>query len=428
MKIAMISTGDEVLQGDIVDTNASWLSARLNEAGLRMSWRMTVADDRQALIDAFAYASERADAVIVNGGLGPTSDDLSAEAAAAALNEPLVEYSPWIAVIEEWHRSRGRPMPEANRKQALLPQSAQFIDNPVGTACGFSIQLNQAQLFFTPGVPSEFKQMIDGEILPQLQAKAGAVQPDLLRWKTFGLSESHIAELLEELPLAEGAVLGYRSAIDGIEVKLKLESQAALAQQSTLTELISSRLGDFVYARAAQSMAASLQQLMLENNATLAVAESCTGGLLASELVAISGSSAYFTGGVVSYSNVLKSALLAVPAAQIVEHGAVSTEVAVAMAKGAQAQTGAGFALATSGIAGPDGGSDEKPVGTVAFALATPVETYYQLLQLPNRGRNFVRQVAALIAIDMLRRHLSGYEVCAPYLYTKQLSVGVKTR
>ncbi|GAA5214578.1 CinA family nicotinamide mononucleotide deamidase-related protein [Corallincola platygyrae] len=421
-RIVMISTGDEVLQGDIVDTNAAWLSQQLNENGLQMSWRLTVADELSDLSRAFSEASQYADWIIVNGGLGPTSDDLSAEAAANALGEPLKEFTSWIDVLLERYQSRGRVMPESNRKQALLPVSAVLIDNPVGSACGFVIELNGARLLFTPGVPSEFKLMVKEQILPRILDAVEVTPPAMYRWLTFGLSESRLNDFLGKIELLEGMTLGYRSAMPSIEVKLKVVQGI---EQQTVEHVISQivdALGDNLFCHHNKGFAAEIQSLMLSREASLALAESCTGGMLASELVALAGSSAYFQRGYVTYSNEAKQQDINVPAQILEQYGAVSEQVAIAMAEGARAKAGTDYALSITGIAGPDGGTEEKPVGTVGFALATPDRTYSQLLRLPNRGRGLVRSVAAAMAMDMLRRYLIGKPVFGEYEFIKRVS------
>nr|WP_240695230.1 CinA family nicotinamide mononucleotide deamidase-related protein [Corallincola luteus] len=421
LRIAMISTGDEVLQGDIVDTNAAWLSQLLNDHGLQMSWRLTVADDLEALQQAFLYASQHAEVVIVNGGLGPTTDDLSAEAASLALNEPLVEFGEWTRVMESRYAQRGRVMPESNRKQAMLPGCVQLIDNPVGSACGFRFPLGSAELFFTPGVPSEFKYMVEHFILPVLQDIARSEAPTIERWLTFGLSESKLSDALNPIKLPAGAVLGYRSAMPSIEVKLKYTAGLPQPDIASAKQQITDLLGENLFCHHNQGFAAEIQRLMLRHGKTLSLAESCTGGMIAAQLVEQSGSSAYFLRGYVTYSNSAKSEDLGIPEALIEQHGAVSLEVAEAMAKGARKQARTDFAVAVTGIAGPDGGSEQKPVGTVGFSLATPQGCYSQMLRLPNRGRTLIREIAAAMALDMLRRFLNGETVLGDYEFIQRV-------
>ncbi|GGA70183.1 nicotinamide-nucleotide amidohydrolase PncC [Neiella marina] len=415
MRIALISTGEEILNGDIVDTNSAWLAQRLSEAGLKLSWHITVGDDMSSLLDAFRLASERSDACIVNGGLGPTSDDLSAEAAAKLNDEGLRELPEWREKLEQYYAQLNRSMPVSNLKQAMIPASGQMIDNPVGTACGFAIRHNQCRLMFTPGVPHEFKRMIDEQVIPSLLAQAQQITPQLHRWLTVGLSESLLADLLDDVTLPGGATLGYRSSMPTIEIKLSVPANTENDVLEQVLKTISDKLGDYVFVAGKSSLAQRIQDLMLAKQLRLAAAESCTGGMIADWLVAEAGSSGYFDRGYVTYSNAAKMADLAVAEDLLEQFGAVSKEVAGAMAIGAAAASEADYAVSTSGIAGPTGATADKPVGTVAFALKTPTNTYRQLLILQNRGRSMIRKQSAAIALDMLRRHLTGIEVFANY-------------
>ena len=233
IRVEMLSTGDEVLHGQIVDTNAVWLANILFEQGLPMTSRQTVGDNLDTLISTLVERSKVADVLIVNGGLGPTSDDLSALAAARAAGVELQLHHGWLATMEAYFANRGRVMAANNRKQAEIPQGAEILDNPVGTACGFALQLNRCWLFFTPGVPSEFKTMVTGEILPRLQARYQLPEPPLcLRMTTFGRGESDLAAEIEQLALPEDVVVGYRAAMPVLELKLNgpATKQAEMAQ------------------------------------------------------------------------------------------------------------------------------------------------------------------------------------------------------
>jgi competence/damage-inducible protein CinA-like protein len=221
IKVEMLSTGDEVLHGQIIDTNAAWLADYFFNQGLPMSRRNTVGDSLDDLIAVLKERSEHADVLIVNGGLGPTSDDLSAQAAATAAGVELVMHQQWLEHMERFFAERGREMAPSNRKQALIPATSEMVDNPVGTACGFALQLNRCLMFFTPGVPSEFKVMVDQQIMPRLRERFVLPEPPVcLRLTTFGRSESELAQSLEPLSLPEGAVMGYRSSMPIIELKL----------------------------------------------------------------------------------------------------------------------------------------------------------------------------------------------------------------
>jgi len=413
MRIEFISTGDEVLSGQIIDTNAAWVSQYFLQQGREITRRHTVADDMASLVDIITETSLRADVVIMNGGLGPTSDDLSAEAAAQAMTVPLVLNQQWFDHLTNKYLQTGRSLSKSNEKQAWLPQGSDVVDNPVGTACGFSVSFNKARFYFTPGVPHEFKQMVTEQIIPDIQQRfQSVVVPKLIKLSCFGISESTLNDRLNALPLPRSITLGFRAVLPTIEIKLLSVSQSDL---QIAVELIKIELTDFIISDSGYKLAEEIQQLLLSRQQTLSLAESCTGGMIASELVAISGSSGYLDSSHVTYSNEAKQRLVGVKGTTLESFGAVSSEVAAEMAQGARSKAGVDFALSVSGIAGPNGGSDEKPVGTVAFALATKDKTYTQLMYIPRWGRQGIRVVSQYLALDMLRRELMGYEVFADY-------------
>lgn len=413
MRIEFISTGDEVLSGQIVDTNAAWISQYFFHQGRAFTRRHTVADELESLIEIITETSHRADIVIMNGGLGPTSDDLSAEAAAKAMGVPLSLSQEWYDHLVAKYANSNRPLSVSNEKQAWLPQGSAVIDNSVGTACGFSFQFNRAHFYFTPGVPSEFKHMVVEQILPDIQQRFTPVAtPTLIKIKTFGISESVLNERLIALQLPDAITLGFRVDFPTVEVKLLSTQPVDLAKARAQ---VLAELGEFVLLEGEQSLAQYLQTLMLDKGYTLSLAESCTGGLIASELIAVAGSSGYLDSSHVTYSNESKCRLVSVKKETIDKYGAVSMEVAAEMAQGAMINANVDFGIAVSGIAGPGGGSEEKPVGTVAFALASRTHTVSQLLFIPRWGRQGIRTVALYVALDMLRRELLGLDLAAEY-------------
>jgi len=413
MRIEFISTGDEVLSGQIVDTNAAWISQHFFNQGRQFTRRHTVADDLESLIDIITETSHRADVVIMNGGLGPTSDDLSAEAAAKAMGLPLELSQAWHKHLVAKYAQSNRTLSVSNEKQAWLPQGSEVVDNPVGTACGFSFQFNRARFYFTPGVPSEFKHMVREQILPDIEQRFTPVSvPTLIKIKTFGISESTLNEQLRALNLPDTITLGFRVDFPTVEVKL-FSTHATDLEKARLQVL--AELDEFVLMDGDGSFAQYLQVLMLKKGRTLSLAESCTGGLIASELIAVAGSSGYLDSSHVTYSNESKCRLVNVAKTTLDKHGAVSIEVAAEMAEGAMLNAGVDFGIAVSGIAGPGGGSDEKPVGTVAFALASKTHTYSQLLFIPRWSRQGIRTVALYVALDMLRRELLGLDLAAKF-------------
>ncbi|MCE9680207.1 CinA family nicotinamide mononucleotide deamidase-related protein [Shewanella sp. AS1] len=416
MKIEMICTGEEVLSGQIVDTNAAWVANELMELGIEMQRRVTVGDRLEDLIAVFQERSQEADIILVNGGLGPTSDDMSSLAMAMAKEEELVEFSEWRTKLEDWFSRNGRVMTTNNLKQAMLPRSAVMIDNPVGTACGFRVKLNRAWLFFTPGVPSEFKLMIKDQFIPFVQSQLTSHSPVALhKLLTLGRGESVLAEGLASLALPDGVSIGYRSFMPYIEIKLFARGNSAIALLPDVIQRVREQLGNCVVADNCDSLAKSVHQLLIERGGSLSLAESCTGGMIASQLVAFAGSSAYLDQGLVTYSNESKVKVLGVSPQTLDDHGAVSIATVEAMAKGARDLLDSDYALATSGIAGPDGGTEQKPVGTVAIALATKQGVYSQMLKFPARSRELVRTLSTAVALDMLRRELLQQAVIVDY-------------
>lgn len=426
MKLEMITTGEEVLSGQILDTNAAWFSDAMMQHGLELQRRSTVGDRLNDLVEIFRERSRHADVILVNGGLGPTLDDLSAEAAAATLGESLREDEQWRAHLEDWFRRRGRDMPASNLKQCLLPASATLIDNPSGSAPGFRIKLNHAWMFFTPGIPSEFKQMVLEQFIPFLRREFGLTSAvRLQKLLTFGLGESTLADNLEDLPPPDGVTLGYRPFIPYVELKLIARGKEAIERLPDFAAQVKARLGTAVVSERFSSIAEEVHHLLQEGGKTLSIAESCTGGLLAADLVEYPGSSAYLMQGVVAYSNEAKARLLNVSEATLARHGAVSPQTALEMASGAGSSGQTDYALAVTGIAGPDGGSQDKPVGTVVIALTHGERAWIQTVQLAGRSRRNVRIMSCALALDMLRRHLSGEEPIGDYPFIKRLEAGI---
>lgn len=425
MRIELICTGDELLCGDITDTNASWLATQLTDKGLKLSYKTTVADDMDELVDVFITRSQKADFIVVNGGLGPTIDDLSAQAAAKALDEPVVMFDAWVKQMEQKFAAMNRKMLVSNLKQAQLPKSAEIIDNPVGTACGFKILLNGCTIVFTPGVPREFKPMVTAQIMPLLQANQ-THERSIKRYLCFGIGESALAHQINELDVPYGVEFGYRAAMPFVE--LKLFSDGAEVKGEELDKVIAELEGmiaPYTVVKDGNSLSLLVHQLLVNKAEQVAAdenrefkfgtVESCTGGMVASQLVHYSGSSAYLNRSLVTYSNEAKQQLANVGTQTLETYGAVSTQTAEQMAQGAVDKWGLDVAVSITGVAGPGGGSDEKPVGTVGFALATTTDCFSQLLYLPNRGRTAVRETAAAIALDMVRRYALGLDVISEY-------------
>jgi nicotinamide-nucleotide amidase len=406
LRVELIATGDELLNGSVVDTNSRWLMAKLSALGLPV-WRKTiVGDDRTALIEAFRRAADASDVAIVSGGLGPTSDDLTAECAATAANLGLRLDEATLAALETRLRARGLTVSPNNRKQALVPEGSTVIANRFGTAPMLELQLRRARFFFLPGVPREYFGLSDEELLPRLQA-LGATAPrrrvKLLR--TFGLPESQLDQKLADLPsLFAGLSLGYRTTLPENHAKLTVVGDDADARLQAATSEARQRLGADCFAEDEVTFSEAVGQALLAASSTLASAESLTAGRIAALIAETPGASRVLRGGFVTYSDEMKRSLLGISSELLATAGAVSAPVAEAMAQAARERTGASHAVATTGLAGPDG-DGRHPVGTVFTALASAKGVHAtQHCFLGDRAR--VREFAAYAALDALRREL----------------------
>ena len=422
MHAIILSIGDELVLGQTVDTNSAYLSAQLASRGIMTRFHETIADDEAAIAQAFRWASNEADLVIVTGGLGPTEDDLTRQALAAAMGVELVVDQPSLEAITGYFAKRNRIMPDRNRIQAMQPRGCTAIPNSCGTAPGMQVKFNRAMIFVTPGVPSELFAMFRLSILPYLDELA-ASQPALRRTiltqkvNTFGLGESDVAEKLGELmDRKRNPLVGTTVAEGLVSVRVRSEfddPQKAESELDYTIALVERALGPVVIGRDTQTLQAALVELLTAKNATVATAESCTGGLIAKSLTEVAGSSAVFAGGWVTYANEMKTSQLGVSMQLIEEHGAVSEPVVRAMAQGAIERSGAMLSMAVSGIAGPGGGTEEKPVGTVWLAIgwrdqATgSIGTEARLYHLPG-DREQIRDRAAKCVMQMLRFQIMG--------------------
>lgn len=377
---AVLAVGDELVLGQTLDTNSQRLSAILLDRGVRVHEHTTVADDRAALARAITRLALGHDLLIITGGLGPTADDLTRHALADAMSEPLVEDAEALAHITGWFASRGRTMPPTNAVQALRPASSACIPNPHGTAPGLHAVLGDADVYCLPGPPREMEPMLEGHLLPALRPDPGrAVRTRVL--KTFGLGESEIARRLGPMMDRDRAMLvGTTASMGIVSIRMRFEGPPAEAE-GALAEAdraVRALVEPYIIGASDAPLGQHALDLLASRSETLAAAESCTGGMVASLMTDVPGSSAVFVASLVTYTNAMKQDLLGVPAALFNEEGrtgrpgAVSREVAVAMAEGARRRTGADHALAITGIAGPSGATPDKPVGTVWIAHARP--------------------------------------------------------
>ncbi|MEY7844148.1 nicotinamide mononucleotide deamidase-related protein YfaY [Klebsiella africana] len=386
LNVEMLSTGDEVLHGQIVDTNAAWLADFFFNQGLPLTRRNTVGDDLDALVAILRERSEQADVLIVNGGLGPTSDDLSALAAATAKGEGLILHPEWLETMTRFFAERGRPMAESNRKQAEIPASAEMINNPVGTACGFAIQLNRCLMFFTPGVPSEFKVMVEQEILPRLRQRFTLPDPPVcLRMTTFGRSESELAQSLNPLTLPPGVVMGYRSSMPIIELKLTGPADQRDAMLALWPE-VRKVAGDSLIFEGTEGLPAQIARCLQERQLSLTLSEQFTGGLLALQL---------------------SRAGAPLLASEVVPAQEETLAQAARWAAERRINHFAGLALAVSG----------QENDHLNVALATPDGTFALRVKFSvTRHSLAVRQeVCAMMALNMLRRWLNGQPLASEH-------------
>lgn len=382
IRVEMLATGDEVLHGQIVDTNAAWLAGVLFQHGLPMTSRQTVGDNIDELITVLTERSKVADVLIVNGGLGPTSDDLSALAAAKAAGVKLEMQPEWLAKMEAFFASRGRKMADSNRKQAEIPAGAEMLDNPVGTACGFAMQLNRCWIFFTPGVPSEYKVMVEQQILPRLKARFDLPEPPVvLRMTTFGRGESDLAAEIEPLPLPEGVVMGYRASMPIIELKLNGPA-SRLAEMEQFWQQVRDIAGESTIFEGTEGLPDQIARRLKEQGYTLAVSEQFTGGLLQWQLTSVDAP--------LAAGNVL-------PSQQ------ESLTALMERSKRLAGDASASLVLIVGGL------QDEH----LGFALHTPEGTWGQKVKfnINRHGLKSRQDVVAMMALNMLRRWLNGMDV-----------------
>ena len=407
----IVSIGSELTLGQSVDTNAPWLAAQLAAQGIRCRRQVTVPDELEALSATFREAAAASDLVVATGGLGPTADDLTRQALAAAAGLPLELDAPSLEQIRAFFARRGREMPSANRVQALLPKGARPLPNTCGTAVGICLELAGTPCYALPGVPFEMREMFRREVLPHLPALGDGQVVRFRRLHCFGTSESAIGEALADLMRpGRNPAVGTTAELGVITVRINASADSPAAAEALLDDterLVRARLGTAVFGRDGETLASVVGALLAARGQTLGTAESCTGGLIAKLLTDVPGSSAYYLGGAVSYANELKEALVGVPGELLTAVGAVSEPVARAMAEGARRAFGSSFALATTGIAGPTGGTPDKPVGLVFLALAGPQQTRVEAARFGSESpRVVIRERAARTALDLLRREL----------------------
>jgi nicotinamide-nucleotide amidase len=410
----IVTIGTEMLLGDLVDTNTAWMSARLAKLGVGVYRHTTVGDNRERIVGALREAAARTDLVVTTGGLGPTSDDLTNECLATLTGRKMVEYPEAREHVDHKFAQFGRTPTPSNYKQALFPEGTELIPNPLGTAMGALVEWEGTLFATLPGVPSEMKRMFEETLEPLLRSRSdGSIVSKTLHFA--GLGESALAEKVQDFLDATDPTVA-PLASQG-KVRLRITTRAATEEEawekiSPVEKEILARLGDYFFGEDDETLEGAVARLLKERGATLALAESCTGGLLAKRLTDLPGSSAFFQEGLVTYSNESKQRLLGVPEELLAEHGAVSEPAARAMAEGARKAAGADYALSVTGVAGPDGGTEEKPVGLVFVGISGPDGTDAERLDLSAwaRSRGAIRERSANRAFDLLRLRLEERE------------------
>ncbi len=409
MSAAILSIGTELLRGEIQNTNCTWLCERISSLGMSVGECLTIGDD----VGEIAHHLERLcvghTVLVSTGGLGPTTDDLTAQAVADCIQVPLARDERSLTRIEERMRASGRTVAASNAKQADFPRDATVLDNDWGTAPGFSVDVGSCRAFFLPGVPREMKPMFDLHVVPEIRNRV-TQHTAQVRIRTFGAPESQINDMLDGIDREFAVTLGYRAHFPEIEVKaLAVENNPVLAAERAerAAREVRKRLGNLVYGEGSKGLPEVVGDCLRAKGWTLALAESCTGGLVA-ELITQNPASDYFLGGVVSYANEVKRDILGVDPHSLATVGAVSEEVVRQMAEGARTRLGADTAVALSGIAGPGGGTEEKPVGLVHIAISTPVRTI-AIERVFTGDRQRIQLRAAYTALNLLRNELVGH-------------------
>ena len=409
MDAEIITLGDELMTGHTVDTNAAFIAQRLTDAGLTVKYQTSVGDNPPDMEETFNVALKRAHVTIVTGGLGPTDDDVTKRAIVKVFKRNLVFHEEVLETIKARYQRRGIEMPAINQNQALLPQGSKLFPNKIGSAVGICIAEHGRIFIALPGVPDEMRQILVDEVVPYLLNVNSGQAIKVYKLRTTGIVESRLSEMLApNLKLEPGVKLAYLPSYSGVDLRVIAtaeNSDDAETKARNVVRYIESVCGKYVYGREDDTLEGTIGQLLIDNDKTVAVAESCTGGQLGMVITSVAGSSNYFTGGIIAYSNDIKIRELGVDREILEEHGAVSEECAVAMATGCRKKYETDYALSVTGIAGPDGGTDEKPVGTVYVGLASAHANYARLFHLGTE-RNINRSRTVYIALELLRREI----------------------
>jgi nicotinamide-nucleotide amidase len=409
MDVEVISIGDEIITGHTVDSNAAFIAHQLTAVGLQVKRFSAIGDSLEEMIDLFHQALKRAQVVITTGGLGPTDDDVTKKAIVKVFKRNLVFHEEVLKEIQARYAARGVTMPAINQNQALLPQGATFFANKFGSAVGICINENDRVFIALPGVPSEMKQILTDDVLPYLQRLRKGPALKVIKLRTTGIMESKLAEKIAPgLKLEAGVKLAYLPSWGGVDLRIIAtadDEDEAEQKAQRLVRHIEKSCSRYIYGRDDDTLEGVVGQLLKDNDKTLTVAESCTAGKLGALITSVAGSSAYFLGGILAYANEVKVNQLSVPPEVIEKYGAVSEECAMAMAAGCRKLLGSDYALSITGIAGPDGGTPDKPVGTTFIGLSSLHTTHARKFNF-GADRQSNRTRAAYAALELLRREI----------------------
>lgn len=407
-KASIITIGDEILYGQITDTNSAWIAEQLTLIGLKVVWKVSVGDNKEQIQEALNDAAAKTDVVVITGGLGPTKDDITKATLCAFFGGELVLHKDALEHLNAFFRIRDKELSALNRYQAYLPESCKYVVNRFGTAPAMFFEKDEKLFFSLPGVPYEMKGIMQEEILPLLSGQGSAVTHKIIR--TIGIAESDLSDQLNEWEsaLPEQIKLAYLPSIGEVKLRLtaigkSLEENEAIIEREV--EKVKTLISEYIYSFDNKSLEETVGKLLRENKLRLATAESCTGGYLSHLITSVAGSSDYFSGSVIAYSNDVKKNLLSVNAETLAKYGAVSEETVREMAEGARKLLGADLAVSTSGIAGPSGGTAEKPIGTVWVALADSRGTIAKRMRLGEQRELNIKR-SALAVLNMIRQRI----------------------
>jgi len=406
MRAEIITIGDEIINGEILDSNSAYIGDRLSGLGIEVAFKTSVGDDLKRITEAIKLSLERVDLVIATGGLGPTNDDLTKKGIVKAFKRNLVFHEDILKKVEEGFNKRGIEMPKINQNQALLPQGAKALSNQYGSAPGIFIQEGKRLFFALPGVPLEMKAIFENEILPFLKSKSSKKFTFQKVLRTTGIVESAIYEKIEPiLKLKSPVKIGFLPGFSGVDIKLRITSETEDLARKNILEIeqkVREILNEYIYGIDQETLEEVLGKLLQNKKKTISVAESCTGGLIGAKFTNVSGSSNYFINGVITYSNEAKIELLKIPKEIIEKYGAVSEQVAILMAEGVKKISNTDYGLSATGIAGPTGGTEEKPVGLVYIGLAHENDSFAKKFVFGG-DRQAVRERTAQAALNLVR-------------------------